>query len=175
MHNMVYWDAHATWMAPMKVKKAKCEGLCNSCESEELHQYMLLYPKVLIAYSIHSSNWHPLRNLLMKSTTQIWRYFTLHKGKKHVKMLLNTTVKLKKDLPFVSKHLVFCFTLLISHFHIRVLISTADKQWKCESDAVLVDQLLSLLKCCTCLCTYRALMICTASNIDSQKKLTAVI
>lgn len=34
----------------------------------------------------------------------------------------------------------------MSHFHIRVLISTADKQWKCESDTVPVDQLLSLLK-----------------------------
>lgn len=43
------------------------------------------------------------------------------------------TVKLKKDLPFVSKHLVSCLILLMSHFHIRVLISTADKQWKCES------------------------------------------
>lgn len=158
----------------MKVKKAICERLCNSSESEELHLYMLLYPKVLIAYSIYSSNWYPLRNLLMKSTTQIWHYFPLHKGKKYVKMLLSMTVKLKKDLPFASKHLVFCFTLLMSHFHIRVLISTAEKQWKCESDTVPVDQLLSLLKCCTCLCTYRVLITCTASNIGNQKQLTAV-
>lgn len=28
------------------------------------------------------------------------------------------------------------------HFHIRVLIRTADKQWKCESDTVPADQVL---------------------------------
>lgn len=64
-----------------EVKAAKCEGLCNSSESEALHHYMLLYPKVLIAYSIQSLKWYPLRNLLMKSDTQIWHYFTLCKGK----------------------------------------------------------------------------------------------
>lgn len=98
----------------------------------------------------------------------------LYIREKNVKMLLNMTVKLKEDLPFVSKHLVSCFILLMSHFHIKVLISTADKQWKRKNETVPVDQLLSWLKCCTCLCTYRALMIRTTSNIGSKKKLTAV-
>ena len=92
-----------------EVNKAKCEGLCNSSESETLHHYMLLYPKVLIAYSIHSSKWYPLRNLAMKSTTQIWHYLTLHKGR----LCINapTHESKTKEGFFLSPVSIWCFAL----------------------------------------------------------------
>lgn len=165
MQVMVYWDTHTPWMASLKPTKLNVKGFaihmkvkhytttCSSTQRSWLH----------IQY-IHQSDIH-LGIYWWK--VLLWHYFTLHKGKPCTNAPKHESKTEAGFLLLPVSIWYFCFTLLMSHFHIRVLMSTTDKQWKCENDTVPVDLLLSLLKCCTCLCTYRALMICTASNIGS--------
>lgn len=61
-------------------------------------------------------------------------------------MLLNKGAKIKKVFSFCKYASGILLYPLMSHFLIGVLSSREDKQLKCESDIVPVDQLLSFLE-----------------------------